>query len=350
MLLHVFPHYSLTQRGDGTEGASPLVATQPTYIGQSPDSPPFTRQYSYEELDHEPRRAYSPTGHGFSYDGGKENMDGSEGNEKQEGHVKRGKAQAFNYSPGEIGSTGLATSPVIKKGNSEKGNDSNTNSFSAQSSGAMPETSVDEGGVSGLDTSIDSSGMLKKQKDKKKGKKDGLTKEERKKLKLQKAAEKKAKKEQKKKKKGKFGLFGRKKKQQEETSSSSSDSSTDSDSSSDSESDDSVIQEAREGAQPGDLDASLAESERKMRDSRNSEVDRSITEYNAAAGVQGGIDIEGVPKMLRTTTQKTTVSSGGEVTESSIERHENVNTGEVNVSTSLQTKVRFITLAILWNI
>lgn len=338
---------SAKQQKQGGIGASPLVDTHRTLIGgghvngggehrgqgvgNTPDSPPFTRQYSYEELDNEPRRAYSPTSHGFRYEGDKSGDHGSPTEGRVE--VKRAKAQAFNYSPGEIGSTGLV---VGKKGDSTL----DSTSSSVENSGIMQESSVDIDEVGSPNTSVGVGGTTKKKKQGKKDKKNKdrtpLTKEEKAKLKAQKAAEKKAKKEKEKKKKkgGRFALFGRKKKQQE-SSSSGSDSSSDSDSSSsDSESDDSVIQEAREGAQPSDLDESLAESERRIREGRISEVDRSVTEYKTPGGIQGGIDMGDEPTVMRTTTKKMMVSTGGEMHERSVEHWENVNTGEVNVSTS----------------
>ena len=348
-----------------------MVSTQRTLIGGSPsaneasghgdpDSPAFTRQYSYEELDQEPRPAYSPTSHGFKY--GQEGQDrtgrGQDGQSPGGQHeVKRAKAQAFNYAPGELGSGGVSP-PASGKDTS--------------ADGAMPETSVDDATTtSGMDTSTEAAVAAaggkkakknKKDKDKKKkssdkkdkkdkfaeGKTEKLSKEEKALQKAQKKDEKKRKKEEeknKKKKKSKFGIFGGRRKK-EEVVSSSSESSSES-SSSGSESDDSVIKETQEGAQPGDLDASLAASERLLQESGIlSQADVSNRSYSVGdqtfTGDTNGTSPPGVagPKVIRTTTKKTTVAQGGELSESIVETREDSATGQFEVNTSHQTKVR----------
>ena len=204
---------------------------------------------------------------------------------------------------------------------------------------------MDTSGESNLVIGKDGKMRKKTKKDKKDKDSKKLSKEEKAKLKEQKMLEKKAKKAkkeaEKKKKKGKFGIFGGKKKNKKQESSSSSDgsSSDSSSSSSDSDSDDSVIQEAREGAQPGDLDASLAASEKLMLQESGVLSQADVSNRSLTVGDHQATVEEGGPKVVRTTTKKTMVAAGGEVSESMVEKVEDVNTGEVNISTMQQTKV-----------
>ena len=352
------PGYGGQQPGSPGYGGSPGSHDR---NGRSPDSPPYTRQYSYEELDQEPRRAYSPTSHGFRYEGDRQGGGNSDlGAEDGGQEVRRSKAQAFNYAPGGLGKAG-ETSPALHSSSAPEG-------AGGDGGGVMPESLVDDGTTtSGMDTSTEVAGVAgltkktkknKKDKDKKKKKatddklqkelKDGgkMTKDEKAMLKAQKKHAKKPTKDDKKKKKSKFGIFGGRRKK-EVSSSSSSDSSDSSSSSDDSESDDSVIQETRVAAQPGDLDASLAASERLMHESgvmsqadvsnRSYSVgDQTLTAQDTNSAVVGG----GGPKVVRTTTKKTTLlAQGGELSESTIERTEDGTTGEVEISTHHQTKV-----------
>ncbi|XP_018011090.1 band 4.1-like protein 3 isoform X3 [Hyalella azteca] len=346
--------------------------------GGPPDSPPFTRQYSYEELEHEPRRAYSPTDHGFRYDGQGKKSPGDAG--PGNAAIKRGKAQAFNYSPGEVNAAVMArkeNKQNLGEGAPSGGPETSVDDVMVESAdaerpqGSSADAVISEGAAADglLAQSKDGKLKNKKQKDEKSDKnkyrtKDGkkLTKEEKAKLKAQKESEKKAKKEKdKKKKKSRFGIFGgRKSKKEVSSSSSSSSSASSADSSSDSDSDESVIKEAREEAQPGDLDSSLAASERLMHESGIlSQADVSNRSYTVGdhavpgsvlAARNAGANLDRTssgdsspassgPKVVRTTTKKTMVASGGEVTESMIQKTEDFNSGDVNISTTRQTKV-----------
>ncbi|XP_064091700.1 band 4.1-like protein 3 isoform X14 [Macrobrachium nipponense] len=316
-----------TDKGSVCEAGDPLVKTHRTVFhdpaaNDPTGSPPFTRQYSYEELESEPRRPYSPTTHGFTYD--KSGGDGSQlNNDPHSIEIRRAQAHAFNYAPGEdqkVAETAEkrktsklgAEEDIVAATNQRKleaaasGNESQLSS----PDNTLPETSVDD---TTINTSADSTGLIagflggrkgkkdkdkkagdkkkdadkekaklekKKDKDKKgkdkkdkdnklKGKekkdKDKDKKEGKDKDKKDKGKDKKDKAKDKGKKKGKFGIFGgRDRKSSTSSSSSSSSSSSDSSSSdsSDDSSDESVVIETREGNEPRDIDESLIASDR----------------------------------------------------------------------------------------
>jgi len=329
----------------------------------SPDSPPYTRQYSYEELDKEPRRTYSPTSHGFSYEGGKQ--DGSQ--EASGGQVRRGHAQAFNYAPEgldlkakekELGSEASSPGPVYRKQDID--------------AGLMPESAVGEGSSSALDTSTEVSAAVAAGKGTpKKDKKADKDKSGKSDKKGKKSADKAAKrtsgaKEEAKAKnmRKKFGIFGgllgkpkqQKQKPDEQGSHSGSNESI---SSKDSSSDDSVIQEARETAQPQDLDASLAASDRLPRDqSTLLQADVSNRSYSVADQTLNASDITPADNtlteepetgltglatppaalgMTRTTTHTSSHTRRGEATEQRVHAVEGAD-GSLTVSTTQQKK------------
>ncbi|XP_069995285.1 band 4.1-like protein 3 isoform X15 [Penaeus vannamei] len=382
--------------GEGGQGpgdsssADPLVKTHRTVFQNpsateaagSPGSPPFTRQYSYEELETEPRRPYSPTGHGFKYEGGAAEGQG-DANDPMVVEKRRGQAQAFNYAPGE-------DSKVAETAEKRK----TSQLDQSPGSGAMeddrglsspdttlPETSVDE---SMLNTSADSTGIMagflagkKGKKDKDKDKKDkkgkdkkdkdkGKDKEKSKdkgkdkdKDKDKKAAAKQEKdKKEKGKKKGRFGIFGgRDRKASTSSSSSSSDSSSDS---SDDSSDESVVVENREGTEPKDIDSSMVASDRSYAaDHSNTSLivnpaatsepsftaDHSASELMVDPSAQATLEGAGgeltsasstAPKIVKTTTKKTFVQDAEGVSEDIVQRVEDLGTGEVELNTQSQ--------------
>ncbi|XP_066989510.1 band 4.1-like protein 3 isoform X9 [Macrobrachium rosenbergii] len=312
-----------TDKGGVGEAGDPLVKTHRTVFhdptaNDPTGSPPFTRQYSYEELESEPRRPYSPTTHGFTYD--KSGGDGSQlNNDPQSVEIRRAQAHAFNYAPGEdqkvaetaekrkttkVGAEeGIVAATNQRKLEAASGNESQLSS----PDNTLPETSVDD---TTINTSADSTGLIagflggrkgkkdkekkagdkkkdadkekaklekKKDKDKKgKDKKDKdnklkgkdkkeKDKKEKDKDKKDKGKDKKDKAKEKGKKKGKFGIFGGRDRKSSTSSSSSSSSSSSESSSSDSSddsSDESVVIETREGNEPKDIDESLIASDR----------------------------------------------------------------------------------------
>ncbi|KAK7076690.1 hypothetical protein SK128_000472 [Halocaridina rubra] len=372
-----------SQKSGQADSADPLVKTHRT-VFQDPStndptgSPPFTRQYSYEELESEPRRPYSPTSHGFKYDKvgdkGKQNETDIQAIER-----RRAQAQAFNYAPGESKmvaetvekrktSKGLASEPGVVPENtlgdltsSPSGNDSQLSS----GDNTLPETSVDD---TTLNTTTDSTGIMagflgKRGKKEKKDKKDkGEKKKEKelakaeKKRKEKEEKEKKAKKD-KGKKKGKFGIFGGK---DRKVSSSSSSSESSSESSEDDDSsDESVVVETREGNEPRDIDQSMAASERSyMADHSDTSLivnpaasgepsftaDHSSSDITvnpaaspslmAAVGEDG--EASTAPKIIKTTTKKTYVQDEQGVSEDIIQKVEDLGTGEVSLNTQSQ--------------
>ncbi|XP_068224938.1 band 4.1-like protein 3 isoform X3 [Palaemon carinicauda] len=186
------------------EAGDPLVKTHRTVFhdptaNDPAGSPPFTRQYSYEELDSEPRRPYSPTTHGFTYD--KSGGDGNQSsNDPQSVEIRRAQAKAFNYAPGEdqkvvetaekrkTGKQGVeedivaatnqrqlaAGSPGSESQLSSPSNESKLSSPGKESllsspENALPETSVDD---TTFNTSADSTGIMAGFLSGRKGKKD----------------------------------------------------------------------------------------------------------------------------------------------------------------------------------
>ncbi|XP_063607281.1 protein 4.1 homolog isoform X8 [Penaeus indicus] len=375
--------------GDSSS-ADPLVKTHRTVFQNpsateaagSPGSPPFTRQYSYEELETEPRRPYSPTGHGFKYEG-RSGEGQDEVNDPMVVEKRRGQAQAFNYAPGE-------DSKVAETAEKRK----TSQLDQSPGSGAMeedrglsspdttlPETSVDE---SMLNTSADSTGIMagflagkkgKKEKDKNKKDKKGKDKQDKDKGKDKdkskdkgkdkdkdkdkKAAAKQEKdKKEKGKKKGRFGIFGgRDRKASTSSSSSSSDSSSDS---SDDSSDESVVVENREGTEPKDIDSSMVASDRSYAaDHSNTSLivnpaatsepsftaDHSASELVVDPSAQATLESAGgeltsasstAPKIVKTTTKKTFVQDAEGVSEDIVQRVEDLGTGEVELNTQSQ--------------
>ncbi|XP_042868029.1 band 4.1-like protein 3 isoform X10 [Penaeus japonicus] len=376
------------QGPEDSNAADPLVKTHRTVFQNpsateaagSPGSPPFTRQYSYEELETEPRRPYSPTGHGFKYEGAAGENQGDI-NDPMVVEKRRAQAQAFNYAPGE-------DSKVVETAEKRKTSQLEHSPGSGAREGdeglsspdtTLPETSVDE---SMLNTSADSTGIMagflagkkgKKDKDKDKKDKKGKDKKEKDKGKEKekskdkgkdkdkdkKAAAKQEKdKKEKGKKKGRFGIFGgRDRKASTSSSSSSSDSSSDS---SDDSSDESVVIENREGTEPRDIDASMVASDRSYAaDHSNTSLivnpaatsepsftaDHSASELmvdpSAQASVEGaGGDLDSAsstaPKIVKTTTKKTFVQDAEGVSEDIVQRVEDLGTGEVELNTQSQ--------------
>lgn len=377
----------IKEEGGTADVANPLVKTHRT-VFQDPSakdpagSPPFTRQYSYEELESEPRRPYSPTGHGFKYDKAGEDGMQSAGDE-QAIEKRRAQAQAFNYAPGEdkkVAETaekrktsrletneGEIVAAVKKQSELSSAGPGNDSQLSSPDN-TLPETSVDD---TTLNTSADSTGIMAGFLSGKKGKKD--KKEKEKKIKEKKKEKEKEKdkgkakggkknKEKKEKDKGKkksrFGIFGGRDRKSS-TSSSSSDSSSDS---SDDSSDDSVIIENREGNEPKDIDRDLAASDRSyMADHSNSSLivnpaassepsftaDHSASDitvnvaaspsFAAESAQENGAEASStVPKIIKTTTKKTFVQDAEGVSEDIIQKVEDLGTGEVALNTQSQ--------------
>jgi len=361
--------------GEVEEEVDPLIKTHRTVFAdpaqQAPGSPPFTKTYSYEDLDHEPKRPYSPTNHGFSYD--KKGSQSPDSDDLQNIEIRKSHAKAFNYAPGEDNAVAEAEKRRTARlegevlGNTDKdtsGEDPQGTDSSV--AGALPETSVDE---SFVDTSADSSGMnssgvsllgkgkkgkkdkeKNKEKEKEKAKKEKEKKEkEKEKEKIKKEKEKNKKEKDKGKKKGKFGLFN-KRDRKPSTSSSSSSSSSDSDSNFGSR--ESVVIENRAGAEPSDIDVTIAQSEKSFAADHSSSTlmvnpaavaasepsftaDHSssdITVNPAACGLTEDLN-NGAPKIIKTTTKKTFVQDQEGISEDTIQHTEDLSTGEFNVAT-----------------
>ena len=350
----------------------PLVKTQRTVFsshspsGDEATSPPFTRRYSYEELDSEPRRTYSPSSHGFKYEDGQnqtgENDDSQKGSESVE--VRRAHAQAFNYAPGE--------EETVHNVHKKKSTAASPPSSPSSPDTTLPETSVDD---SRLNTSADSTGIAagfgllrkgKKDKKDKDGDKDKKSKKKKKSSgddsasspekgdKGKKSADGKAKK------KGRFQLFSGGKKQKKRHDSTSSSSSSDS-SSSDSDSDDSVVKEGRHTAQPKDVDHLLQASDASFMADRSDAstlvhpaettaelsslatentpaettaeessyvADRSNSDVTVNAALDGTSD---APKIVKTTTKKTFVQDDEGVSQDLVQKIEDVSSGTLQV-------------------
>lgn len=378
-----------SQKGGSGDSADPLVKTHRT-VFQDPSandpsaSPPFTRQYSYEELESEPRRPYSPTSHGFKYD--KSGEEGTQaGGDDKSMEIKRAQAQAFNYAPGE-GQKVAETAEKRKTGKFPANEDeivseNNASRLASSPSGddsqlsspdtTLPETSVDD---TTLNTTTDSTGIMagflsgkkgkkdKKEKDKKKDKEKAKAekkkKEKEEKEKKEKEKEKGKKEKDKGKKKGRFGIFGsRDRKSSTSSSSSSSESSSDS---SDDGSVESVVIETREGNEPKDIDESMAASERSyvadhsdtsliVNPAASSEpsftADHSSSDITVnpaaspsltAAIQENNVEASTVPKIIKTTTKKTFVQDAEGVSEDIIQKVEDLGTGEVSLNTQSQ--------------
>ena len=235
--------------------------------------------------------------------------------------------------------------------------------------GLMPETGVDESSSSALDTSADVSGSVGgKGTPTKKGKKSGgkTGKPDKKK---NGSAKEEAKAKNMRKKFGIFGgLLGKSKPQQQKTDEENAKSgSCESISSKDSSSDESVIQEARETAQPQDLDASLAASDQQPRDqstllqadvsNRSYSVgdqtlnatgdgatsgDDTLTSEALAGADTAMMGTGGSPLaagVTRTTTHTASLIRHGEATESSVQAVESAD-GSLLVNTKHQKKVK----------
>ncbi|CAL4116142.1 unnamed protein product [Meganyctiphanes norvegica] len=358
--------------GQAEEEVDPLVKTHRTVFAdpsqqsqQAPGSPPFTKTYSYEELDREPKRPYSPTSHGFSYDT-KGNLS-PDLDDLQNIEIRKSHAQAFNYAPGEDNAVVEAEKRRTARlegavlGNAGKGtSDGASQGADSSVAGTLPETSVDE---SLVDTSADSSGrnssglgasLLGKVKKGKKDKEKTKEKEkEKEKAKKKKEKEKNKKEKDKGKKKGKFGLFSKRdRKPSTSSSSSSSSSSESSDSESNLGSRESVVIENREGAEPSDIDTTIGQSERSYAADHSSSTlmvnpgamaasEPSFTaEYSSSditvkptEGLTEDLINGAAPKIIKTTTKKTYVQDQEGISEDTIHHTEDLTTGEVNVAT-----------------
>ena len=370
------------------------VFGDPENDGDTSTSPPFTRRYSYEELDHEPRRTYSPSNHGFKYEqANDESRSGLESPLSAE--KRRAHAQAFNYAPGE-GEKVVEVAEKKKMSGRLSASPPGANSSLSSPDNTLPETSVDDSHLnvtvdeSHLNTSADSTGIItafgfgkKNKKDKKTSKKDKKNKES--KIPVPTSDKKgkdgkKSSKEQvkspgggsgdkdKSKKKGKFGIFGKKDKESGNTKgkgkggSSSSSSSSSSDSDSDSDSDESVIKEVREGTEPKDVDDILAQSDASFAaDHSNASMlvnmtahnnDPSFTADHSASDIVVNPAIrdslEEGPKIVKTTTKKTYVQDDGGVTEGFVSHVEDMSSGTVQVE-SENTQVGILLTLIIYN-